>query len=76
MRRSTIEPETDLRVLAVPADLAAALNRDAGARRFFDGLTYSSKRRHVVSVEGAKSSASRRRRIDRSVTMLRAGQVR
>jgi len=74
--KSTIEPQTEPRELAIPADLAAALNRDAGARRYFDGLTHSSKRRHVLSVEGAKSSAIRRRRIDRSVTLLRAGQVR
>lgn len=76
MRRATIEPDTELRVLAVPADLSAALNRDPGARKFFDALTDSSKKRHVLSIEGAKSSETRRRRIDRSVTKLRRGQVR
>jgi len=76
MRRSIMESPTEHRVLAVPADLATALNRDPGARKFFDGLTYSSKKRHVLSVEGAKSSEARRRRIDRSITMLRARHVR
>jgi uncharacterized protein YdeI (YjbR/CyaY-like superfamily) len=76
MRRATIESDTDLRVLAVPADLAAALNRDPGARKSFDALTYSSKKRHVLSIEGAKSSETRRRRIDRSVTRLRGGHSR
>jgi uncharacterized protein YdeI (YjbR/CyaY-like superfamily) len=76
MRRAIIEPDTELRRLAVPADLAAALNRDPGARKFFDALTYSSKKRHVLSIEGAKSSEARRRRIDRSVTRLRGGHVR
>jgi uncharacterized protein YdeI (YjbR/CyaY-like superfamily) len=76
MRRAIIEPDTDLRVLSEPADLAAALNRDPGARKSFDALTYSSKKRHVLSIEGAKSSETRRRRIDRSVTRLRGGHVR
>ena len=76
MRMAIIEPDTELRMLAVPADLATALNRDPGARKFFDALTYSSKKRHVLSIEGAKSSEARRRRIDRSVTRLRGGHVR
>ena len=76
MRSAIAEPDTDLRVLAVPVDLAEALNRDPGARKFFDALTYTSKKRHVLSIEGAKSSEARRRRIDRSVTRLRGGHVR
>ena len=76
MRRAIAEPDTEPRVLAVPADLAAALNRDPGARKFFDALTYTSKKRHVLSIEVAKSSEARQRRIDRSVTRLRAGHAR
>ena len=76
MKRAIIEPDTELRELAVPADLAAALNRDPGARKFFDALTYTSKKRHVLSIEDAKSFEARRRRIDRSVTRLRGGHAR
>jgi uncharacterized protein YdeI (YjbR/CyaY-like superfamily) len=76
MKRSIVESDAELRELAVPADLAAALNRDPGARKFFDALTYTSKKRHVLSIEDAKSSEARRRRIDRSVTRLRGGHVR
>ena len=72
----TIDQDTELRVLAVPPDLAAALNRDPGARKFFDALTYTSKKRHVLSIEGARSSEARRRAIDRSVTRLRARHAR
>lgn len=67
-----IEPRT----VIVPADFAAALNRDVGARKYFDALTYSSKRWHVLSIEGARTSQTRRRRIGKSVTMLRAGRAR
>jgi uncharacterized protein YdeI (YjbR/CyaY-like superfamily) len=71
-----VDVDVDPRVVIVPPDLAAALNRDVGARKFFDGLTYSSKRWHVLSIEGAKTSESRRRRIGKSVTMLRGGRAR
>ncbi len=83
MRAATAFPtgdEVDVgnepRVVVVPADFAAALNRDVGARRFFDGLTYTSKSWHVRSIEGAKSSEARMRRIGKSVTMLRGGRAR
>jgi uncharacterized protein YdeI (YjbR/CyaY-like superfamily) len=71
-----IEFGTEPRAVVVPADFATALNRDVGARRFFDGLTYSSKRWHVLSIEGARSSEARRRRIGKSITLLRAGRAR
>ncbi|HZK51725.1 MAG TPA: YdeI/OmpD-associated family protein [Actinomycetota bacterium] len=76
MKSSVIELDAEPRVVAVPADFAVALNRDAGARKYFDGLTYTSKKRHVLSIDGAKTSESRRRRIGKSVTMLRAGRAR
>lgn len=71
-----VDAEIEPRVVIVPGDFAAALNRDVGARKFFDGLTYTSKKRHVLSIEGANTSESRRRRIGKSVTMLREGRAR
>jgi len=73
---ASTEFDTGPRAVVVPADFAAALNRDLGARRFFDGLTYSSKRWHVRSIEGARTSEARQRRIGKSVTMLREGRAR
>lgn len=73
---SDTELNTEPRVVIVPVDFAAALNRDLGARKYFDGLTYSSKRWHVASIENAKSSETRRRRIGKSVTMLRQRRAR
>jgi uncharacterized protein YdeI (YjbR/CyaY-like superfamily) len=71
-----VDVDADPRVVIVAPDLAAALTRDVGARKFFVGLTYSCKRWHVLSIEGAKTSESRRRRIGKSVTMLRGGRAR
>lgn len=56
-----LELDTAPRVVDVPADLTAAL--DGAARRTFDGLSYSNRRRHVLAVEGAKTEETRRRRI-------------
>jgi hypothetical protein len=38
----TLALDSELRVVAVPPDFGDALARDAQARRFFDGLSYSS----------------------------------
>jgi uncharacterized protein YdeI (YjbR/CyaY-like superfamily) len=59
----------------VPADFAEALDRDAEAKRFFDGLSYSNKSRHVLSIEGAKTPETRQRRIEKSVSTLHEGRV-
>ena len=69
-----IELDTQPREVTVPADFAAALDGDLDARRLFDGLSYSNRLRHVLSIEDAKTPETRRRRIDRAVGMLREGR--
>jgi hypothetical protein len=64
------------REIDMPADLGAALERDPAARRTFDGLSNSLKRYHVDQVNGAKTDETRRRRIDKSVSVLREGKPR
>ena len=70
-----IELDTEPREVTVPPDLADALNRDADARRFFDGLSYSNKRRIVLSVEEAKTAETRQKRIAKAVSMLHEGKI-
>jgi len=70
-----IELDTEPREVTVPPDLAAALDADADARRFFDGLSYSNKRRIVMPIDDAKTPETRQRRIDRSVEALREGRI-
>jgi hypothetical protein len=70
-----IELDTDPRVVEVPSDLAAALAADADARHFFEGLSYSNKRRIVLAIEDAKTAETRRRRIDKALENLRAGRA-
>jgi hypothetical protein len=70
-----IELDTEPRAVTVPADLSAAIDGDAGARRFFDGLSYSHQRRYVDWIESAKKVETRQRRVTQAVGRLRAGRV-
>ena len=54
--------------VSVPPDFMDALDRDADAKRFFDGLSYSNKQRFVLSIEGAKTAETRQRRIAKAVS--------
>ena len=71
-----IELDTTPREVAVPADLAAALDAEPNARRTFDKLSYSNKSWHVLQVTGAKSEETRQRRIAKSVATLKEGRPR
>jgi hypothetical protein len=70
-----IEVDDEPREVVVPSDFADALSRDEAARRFFDGLSYSNKRRFVLQIEGAKAAETRQRRIEKAVSTLREGRV-
>lgn len=66
-----IELDTAPREVTVPPDLAEALEREVDAKRYFEGLSYSQKQRHVLPIEQAKTAETRQRRIDKALSMLR-----
>ena len=68
-----LELDSEPRELTVPADLREALTQDLGAMQFFDGLSYSHRQRHVLSVEGAKTPETRQRRINKTLQAMRDG---
>ena len=70
-----LELDTAPREANVPPDLAAALEADPAAKRFFDGLSYSRKSWHVLQVEGTKNPETRQRRVEKSVAMCREGKT-
>jgi hypothetical protein len=70
-----IELDTEPREVTVPPDFADALDGDANAKRFFEGLSFSQKQRLVISIEGAKTAETRQRRIAKAVAALRAGRA-
>ena len=68
-----LELDTEPRVVDVPADLAAALDGAPDAKRAFEALSYSNKRRITLAVEGAKAAETRQRRIEKSIAELQGG---
>ena len=54
-----IELDTEPREIAMPPDLAAALEGDAQAQRFFEGLSFSQKRWYVEPIDQAKAPETR-----------------
>jgi uncharacterized protein YdeI (YjbR/CyaY-like superfamily) len=66
--------DTAPREVAVPQDLSDALDGDPVARSYFDTLSYSNKRRHVLAIDGAKTAETRERRIAKSVSLFREGR--
>ncbi|WP_256700638.1 YdeI/OmpD-associated family protein [Paenibacillus sp. P46E] len=70
-----LELDTEPRELTVPADFRDAIDREPAAKLFFDGLSYSNRRRLVLSVESAKTAETRQRRIEKAVGLLNEGRV-
>lgn len=68
--------DTAPREVDLPDDLAAALDASPEARRYFDQLSNSNKKWHVLQVTGAKTDETRKRRIGKSVAMLAEGRAR
>lgn len=64
------------RVVALPADFAAALDAEPAARATFDRLSPSNQGYHVSLLEGAKSDETRARRLQKSIGALREGRPR
>ena len=61
------------RVLALPPDLADALEREDDVLRSFERMSYDGQAELVLSVDRARTAQSRRRRIARALGLLREG---
>ena len=70
-----LELDSAPREVTVPDDLRQALEADPDARAFFEGLSYSNKRRVVMPIDEAKTAETRQRRIEKSVSKLREGKL-
>lgn len=66
----TLELDLEPRTVEAPADLAAALATQPGARAAFDALAYSKRKEMVRQVSEAKTPETRARRIAAIVAQL------
>jgi Bacteriocin-protection, YdeI or OmpD-Associated/Domain of unknown function (DUF1905) len=69
-----LEADEQPRTVDPPPDLAAALAADPEARAAFEGLSFTHQREYAEWVAEAKREATRRRRVDQAVEMLRDGR--
>jgi hypothetical protein len=65
-----VEVDDQPREVEVPAELAEALAGDSDAAAAFAALSFSNKRRIVLSVTDAKTDATRQRRIEKALAEL------
>ena len=68
----SIELDVEPRIVAVPLDLASALDKSNKARAAFDKLPFGLKRKHVAVIDEAKSIETRLRRISKLVAELQS----
>jgi hypothetical protein len=68
-----IELDTAPRVVTVPADLRAALDRNPRAKRAFQALSYSRQQRYTLPIEKAKTDDTRDRNVHKAIRELQKG---
>lgn len=68
----TLQPDTEVRVIAPPADLAVALANNDRAKAQWERLSYSHKKEHADAILQAKMPETRARRIQKILQMLAA----
>ena len=69
-----LEADDQPRTVDPPPELAAALAADPEAGAAFDGLSFTHRREYAEWVAGAKREATRRRRAEQAVQLLRDGR--
>ena len=60
----------------MPADLAAALKKNAKAAATFEGFSYSSRKEYVEWITGAKRDETRAQRLATAIEWLAEGKRR
>ncbi len=72
----TVEPDTEPRVIEVPAELRKAFKVEKEAKTFFDKLSYTHQREYVTWINEAKREETRQNRIVKTIGMLKEGKKR
>ena len=70
----TVEPDTEPRVIEIPAELKKEFKAEKEAKAFFDKLSYTHQREYMMWINDAKREETRQRRIVKMIGMLKKGQ--
>ena len=66
-----VEKDEEERVVEVPDDFAKSMDENQEAKEFYEKLSYSSKRKYVNWINGAKKTETREKRIAEAVLKLK-----
>lgn len=67
----TVEPDTEERIVEIPAELKKAFKVEKEAKAFFDKLSYTHQREYVMWINEAKKEETRQSRITKTIEMLK-----
>lgn len=70
----TVEPDTEERVIEIPAELKKAFRTEKEAKTFFEKLSYTHQREYVAWINEAKKEETRQSRIVKTIEMLKKGK--
>src|SRR5688500_12007632 len=70
----TVEPDTEARLVEVPAELKQAFKTEKEAKAFFEKLSYTHQREYVTWINEAKREDTRQNRIAKTIEMLKKGK--
>ena len=70
----TVEPDSEPRVIEVPAELKKAFRTEKEAKAFFEKLSYTHQREYVMWINEAKREETRQNRIAKAIEMLKQGK--
>lgn len=67
----TLEPDTAERTVEIPADLAGQLKADKSLKAAWDELNFTFRKENVRALEDSKKPETRRRRLEKTLALLR-----
>ncbi len=69
-----VEPDTEPRIIELPAELKKAFRTEKEAKAFFDKLSYTHRKEYVTWINEAKKEETRQNRIVKTIEMLKKGK--
>ena len=70
----TVEPDTEPRVIEIPAELKKAFRTEKDAKANFEKLSYTHQKEYVNWINEAKKDETRQNRIVQAIEMLKQGK--
>jgi hypothetical protein len=67
----TVEPDTEERVVEIPAELKKAFRTEKEVKVLFEKLSYTHRREYVMWINEAKKEETRQKRIVKTIEMLK-----